>query len=123
MTSSVWTMTARTRFAAKIPTAITDSRIYFASASPVARRACLPGRECRRRRRWRLCFATIAGPAPMEHSGKQKTRTLPSQFSIPLGREDLKVRLYRDREAFGCEGELVERVGPSFTMVLPFKDP
>ena len=59
----------------------------------------------------------------MKRSGKQKARTLLSQFSSPLGREVLKVRIYRDREAFVCERELVERDGTSFTMVLPFKEP
>ena len=59
----------------------------------------------------------------MKHLGKQKARTLLSQFSSPLGREVLKVRIYRDREAFVCEREFVERDGTSFTMVLPFKDP
>ena len=59
----------------------------------------------------------------MKHPGKQKARTLLSQFSSALGREVLKVRIYRDREAFVCERELVERDGTSFTMVLPFKDP
>ena len=59
----------------------------------------------------------------MKHPGKQKARTLLSQFSSPLGREVLKVRIYRDREAFVCERELVERDGTSFTMVLPFKEP
>ncbi len=59
----------------------------------------------------------------MKRPGKQKARTLLSQFSSPLGREVLKVRIYRDREAFVCERELVERDGTSFTMVLPFKEP
>jgi len=59
----------------------------------------------------------------MKHPRKQKARTLLSQFSSPLGREVLKVRIYRDREAFVCERELVERDGTSFTMVLPFKEP
>jgi len=59
----------------------------------------------------------------MKHPGKQKARTLLSQFSSPLGSEVLKVRIYRDREAFVCEREVVERDGTSFTMVLPFKDP
>jgi hypothetical protein len=59
----------------------------------------------------------------MKRPGKQKTRTLLSEFSSPLGSEVLKVRIYRDREAFVCERELVERDGTSFTMVLPFKDP
>jgi hypothetical protein len=54
---------------------------------------------------------------------KQKARALLSEFSSPLGSEVLKVRIYRDREAFVCERELVERDGTSFTMVLPFKDP
>jgi hypothetical protein len=59
----------------------------------------------------------------MKHPRKQKARTLLSQFSSPLGSEVLKVRIYRDREAFVCERELVERDGTSFTMVLPFKEP
>ena len=59
----------------------------------------------------------------MKRPGKQKARTLLSQFSSPLGREVLKVRIYRDREAFVCERELVERDGTSFTMVFPFKEP
>jgi len=59
----------------------------------------------------------------VKHPRKQKARTLLSQFSSPLGREVLKVRIYRDREAFVCERELVERDGTSFTMVLPFKEP
>ena len=59
----------------------------------------------------------------MKHPGKQKARALLSQFSSPLGREVLKVRIYRDREAFVCERELVELDGTSFTMVLPFRDP
>ena len=59
----------------------------------------------------------------MKYPRKQKARTLVSQFSSPLGREVLKVRIYRDREAFVCERELVERDGTSFTMVLPFKEP
>jgi len=59
----------------------------------------------------------------MKRPGKRKARTLLSQFSSPLGNEVLKVRIYRDREAFVCERELVERDGTSFTMVLPFKDP
>ena len=57
----------------------------------------------------------------MKHPGKQKARTLLSQFSSPLGSEVLKVRIYRDREAFVCERELVERDGTSFTMVLPLR--
>ena len=59
----------------------------------------------------------------MKHPRKQKARTLLSQFSSPLGSEVLKVRIYRDRDAFVCERELVERDGTSFTMVLPFKEP
>jgi hypothetical protein len=59
----------------------------------------------------------------VKRPGKQKARALLSEFSSSLGREVLKVRIYRDREAFVCERELVERDGTSFTMVLPFKDP
>ena len=59
----------------------------------------------------------------MKRPGKQKARALLSEFSSPLGSEVLKVRIYRDREAFVCEREVVERDGTSFTMVLPFKDP
>ena len=59
----------------------------------------------------------------MKRPGKQKARALLSEFSSPLGSEVLKVRIYRDREAFVCEREIVERDGTSFTMVLPFKDP
>lgn len=58
----------------------------------------------------------------MNRPRKQKTRALLSEFSSPLGSEVLKVRIYRDREAFVCERELVERDGTSFTMVLPFRD-
>ena len=53
---------------------------------------------------------------------KRKARALLSEFSRTLGSEVLKVRLYREREAFVCERELVERDGTSFTMVLPFRD-
>ncbi|MBE0623915.1 MAG: hypothetical protein IH606_03780 [Burkholderiales bacterium] len=49
---------------------------------------------------------------------KRKTRTLLSEFSSRLGSEILKVRIFRDRDAFACERELVERDGTSFTMVL-----
>ena len=59
----------------------------------------------------------------MKHPRKQKARALLSEFSSTLGSEILKVRIYRDREAFVCERELVERDGTSFTMVLPFKKP
>ena len=59
----------------------------------------------------------------MKHPRKQKARALISEFSSPLGSEVLKVRIYRDREAFVCERELVERDGTSFTMILPFKEP
>ena len=59
----------------------------------------------------------------MNRPKKQKTRALLSEFSSPLGSEVLKVRIYRDREAFVCEREIVERDGTSFTMVLPFKEP
>lgn len=54
---------------------------------------------------------------------KDKTRTLLSTFSSRLGKETLNVRIYRDRESFTCERELVERDGTSFTMVLPFTEP
>ncbi|MBI4292141.1 MAG: hypothetical protein HY661_11745 [Betaproteobacteria bacterium] len=52
---------------------------------------------------------------------KRKTRTLLGDFSSKLGSETLNVRIYRDRQAFVCERELVERDGTSFTMVLPFR--
>ena len=58
----------------------------------------------------------------MKHLRKRKARALLSEFSSTLGSEILKVRIYRDREAFVCERELVDRDGTSFTMVLPFKD-
>lgn len=51
---------------------------------------------------------------------KLNTRTLLSEFSSTLGSEILNVRIYRDRHAFVCEREIVERDGTSFTMVLPF---
>ena len=54
---------------------------------------------------------------------KARTRTLLSGFSSKLGSETLNVRIYRDREAFVCERELVERDGTSFTMVKPFREP
>jgi hypothetical protein len=57
----------------------------------------------------------------MKHLKRQKTRALLSEFSSTLGNEILKIRIYRDREAFVCERELVERDGTSFTMVLPFR--
>ena len=52
---------------------------------------------------------------------KQKARALLSEFSSTLGSEILRVRIYRDSEAFVCERELVERDGTSFTMVLPVR--
>jgi len=58
----------------------------------------------------------------MKYPRKQKARPLVSEFSSTLGSEILKVRIYRNREAFVCERELVERNGTSFTMVLPFKE-
>jgi hypothetical protein len=61
-------------------------------------------------------------PTPAPPTKTRKPRSLLSQFSSTLGREVLKVRFYRDREAFVCERELVERDGTSFTMVLPFRD-
>jgi hypothetical protein len=57
----------------------------------------------------------------MKHLKRQKARALLSEFSSTLGSEILKVRIYRDREAFVCERELVERDGTSFTMVLPLR--
>jgi hypothetical protein len=59
----------------------------------------------------------------MKRRVKAKTRTLLSEFSSKLGSETLNVRIYRDRETFVCERELVERDGTSFTMVVPFKEP
>ena len=59
----------------------------------------------------------------MKRRPRTKTRTLLSEFSSRLGSETLNVRIYRDREAFVCERELVERDGTSFTMVLPFTEP
>lgn len=59
----------------------------------------------------------------MKRRAKRKTRTLLSDFSSKLGSETLNVRIYRDREAFVCERELVERDGSSFTMVFPFREP
>lgn len=56
----------------------------------------------------------------MKYVRKLKARYLLSEFSSTLGSETLKVRIYRDRETFVCERELVERDGTSFTMVLPF---
>ena len=53
---------------------------------------------------------------------KARTRTLLSGFSSKLGSETLNIRIYRDREAFVCERELVERDGTSFTMVKPFRE-
>jgi hypothetical protein len=57
----------------------------------------------------------------MKRLRKRKARALLSEFSSTLGSEILKVRIYRDREAFVCERELVERDGTSFTMVLPLR--
>ena len=59
----------------------------------------------------------------MKRRAKARARTLLSGFSSRVGAETLNVRIYRDREAFVCERELVERDGTSFTMVLPFKVP
>ena len=58
----------------------------------------------------------------MTYPKKKNARPLLSEFSSTLGSEILKVRIYRNREAFVCERELVERDGTSFTMVLPFKE-
>ena len=57
----------------------------------------------------------------MKRLRKRKARALLSEFSSTLGSEILKVRIYRDREAFVCEREFVERDGTSFTMVLPVR--
>ena len=59
----------------------------------------------------------------MTRRAKAKARTLLSEFSSRFGSETLNVRIYRDREAFVCERELVERDGTSFTMVVPFDEP
>jgi hypothetical protein len=59
----------------------------------------------------------------MSRRRKAKVRILLSGFSSRIGSETLNVRIYRDREAFVCERELVERDGTSFTMVLPFREP
>jgi len=59
----------------------------------------------------------------MARRANSKARTLLSEFSSRLGSEVLKVRIYRDRRAFVCERELVERDGTSFTMVFPFGEP
>ena len=59
----------------------------------------------------------------MKRRAKTKARVLLSGFSSRFGSETLNVRIYRDRKAFVCERELVERDGTSFTMVLPFKEP
>jgi len=58
----------------------------------------------------------------MKRRAKAKTRTLLSGFSNRLGGETLNVRIYRDRGAFVCERELVERDGTTFTMVVPFRN-
>jgi hypothetical protein len=58
----------------------------------------------------------------MSRRRKAKVRILLSGFSSRVGSETLNVRIYRDREAFVCERELVERDGTSFTMVKPFKE-
>ena len=59
----------------------------------------------------------------MSRRRKAKVRILLSGFSSRVGSETLNVRIYRDREAFVCERELVERDGTTFTMVLPFREP
>ena len=59
----------------------------------------------------------------MSRRPKARVRILLSRFSSRIGSETLNVRIYRDREAFVCERELVERDGTSFTMVLPFREP
>lgn len=59
----------------------------------------------------------------MKRRAKGRVRTLLSGFSTKVGSETLSVRIYRDRKAFVCEREVVERDGTSFTMVVPFTDP
>ena len=59
----------------------------------------------------------------MRRRAKARARTLLSEFSSRLRAETLKVRIYREGEAFVCERELVERDGSSFTMALPFREP
>lgn len=59
----------------------------------------------------------------MRRGPKARSRILVSGFSSRFGTETLNVRIYRDRKAFVCERELVERDGTSFTMVLPFIEP
>lgn len=58
----------------------------------------------------------------MKRRAKAKARVLLSGFSSRFGSETLNVRIYRDRKAFVCERELVERDGTSFTMVVPFQE-
>ena len=58
----------------------------------------------------------------MSRRTKARARTLLAGFSSRVGAEILNLRVYREREAFVCERELVERDGTSFTMVLPFKE-
>jgi hypothetical protein len=57
----------------------------------------------------------------MNRPMKRKARTLLSEFSSRVGSETLKIRFYRERGAYVCERELVERDGTSFTMVVPFR--
>ena len=57
----------------------------------------------------------------MNRPMKRKARTFLSEFSSRVGSETLKIRFYRERGAYVCERELVERDGTSFTMVLPFR--
>ncbi len=59
----------------------------------------------------------------MRRRANAKARTLLSEFSSRLGTETLNVRIYRERETYVCERELVERDGTTFTMVLPFEKP
>jgi hypothetical protein len=58
----------------------------------------------------------------MRRIERHKSRTLLAEFSSKLGSETLNVRIYRHRESFVCERELVERDGTSFTMVVPFTE-
>lgn len=91
------------------------------ACSPAARRAYLPEGTCRGRRRWWLCFASVAESLSVRYTKKQKSRVLLSEFSSTLGNEILRIRIYRDSEALVCERELLERDGRSFTMVVPLR--
>lgn len=53
----------------------------------------------------------------------QNPRKLLSEFSSEQDTETLSFRIYHDRDSFTFERRLVERDGPSFTMVLQFSEP